>query len=169
MNTALKRIPVGVVVERRKATSTWIDFVWRPVAVLVGEPEAKPWTLLGETKDTATFYAGHAHVELYRTETTNYRDNLATGAPSLWVILRPTGTEPPYDVIAVTADPDEGEAFTQAGNDLVEAVPMPDVLRDVVAAFVTEHHVERPFVKRKRDRVNPEALGRRPGRGDGDQ
>lgn len=169
MNTALKRIPVGVVVERRKATSAWIDFVWRPVAVLVGEPEAKPWTLLGETKDTATFYAGHAHVELYRTETTNYRDNLATGAPSLWVILRPTGTEPPYDVIAVTADPDEGEAFTQAGNDLVEAVPMPDVLRDVVAAFVTEHHVERPFVKRKRDRVNPEALGRRPGRGDGDQ
>ena len=166
MNTALKRIPVGVVAERRKATSPWIDFVWRPAAVLVGEPEAKPWSLLGETKDTATFYAGPAHIELYRTETANYRDNLATGAPSLWVILRPTGIEPPYDVIAVTADPAEGEAFTEAGNDLVEALPMPREICDVLAAFVAEHHVERPFVKRKRDRANPEGLGRRSGRGD---
>jgi hypothetical protein len=31
----------------------------------------------------------------------------------------------------------------------------------VVAAFVVEHHVEQPFVKRKRDRADPEALARR--------
>ena len=31
----------------------------------------------------------------------------------------------------------------------------------LVDAFIAEHHVERPFVKRKRDRANPEALGRR--------
>ena len=30
----------------------------------------------------------------------------------------------------------------------------------IVAAFVAEHHVERPFVKRKRDRADPEALAR---------
>ena len=42
----LARIPVGVMVERRKATSPWIDFVWRPVSVLPGEPAAAPWTLL---------------------------------------------------------------------------------------------------------------------------
>jgi len=34
--TALLRLPVGVVVERRKATSPWVDAVWRPVAVLGG-------------------------------------------------------------------------------------------------------------------------------------
>ncbi len=44
----LMRIPVGVVVERRKAKSQWIDHVWRPVAVLDGVPEAAPWTLLSE-------------------------------------------------------------------------------------------------------------------------
>jgi hypothetical protein len=103
---------------------------------------------------------------LYRTETTNYRDNLAPGTPSLWVVLRPTGAEPPYDVVAVTADPAEGEAFTEAGNDLVDAVPMPEEMANVVAAFVAEHHVERAFVKRKRDRANPEALGRRRGGSD---
>jgi hypothetical protein len=39
---------------------------------------------------------------------------------------------------------------------------MPDAVRDMVAAFVTEHHVEEVFVKRKRDRADPESLGRRP-------
>jgi hypothetical protein len=52
--------------------------------------------------------------------------------------------------------------MTAAGNNIVEPVPMPDVVRDTVAAFVAEHHVEEVFVKRKRDRVNPESLGRRP-------
>jgi hypothetical protein len=35
-------------------------------------------------------------------------------------------------------------------------------VRDVVAAFVAEHHVEEVFIKRKRDRASTEALGRRP-------
>jgi len=42
----LIRIPVGVVIERRKAKSPWVDFVWTPVAVLPGLPEGVPWTVL---------------------------------------------------------------------------------------------------------------------------
>jgi hypothetical protein len=53
--------------------------------------------------------------------------------------------------MAVTADPAEGEAFTEAGNDLVETVPMPGPIVQAVEAFVAEHHVERPFFKRERD------------------
>jgi len=155
------RIPVGVVVERRKAQSQWIDFVWKPVTVLAGLPDAAPWTVLFADGDGTTFYAGTAEIELYRTETTNYRDNLASGAPFLWVALRPTGVEPPYEIFAVTADPAEGESFTESGSDLVDVVPMPQAVREVVEAFVAEHHVERPFYKRKRDRADPEALARR--------
>lgn len=164
MSTALKSIQVGVVVERYKATSAWIDYIWRPVAILPGEPDAKPWTLLGETKESATFYAGPALIELHRTETTNYRDNLATGSPGLWVALRLTGGEPPYTVFAVTADPAEGESFTEAGTDLVDQVAMPASICEQVAAFVAEHHVERKFIKRERDRADPEALARRSGK-----
>jgi hypothetical protein len=163
---ALARIAVGVVVERRKAKSPWVDFTWRPVSVLAGMPDALPWTLLSQDDEGATFYAGAADIALYRTETGNYRDNLALGRPSLWVALRPTGVEPPYDLLAVTADPAEGESFTQVGDDLVEAVPMPAPVRDAVAAFVAEHHVERQFFKRKRDRADPESLARRRGYGD---
>ena len=148
---ALLTIAVGVVVERSKAASPWLDFVWRPAAVLPGTPAAEPWTALGTAGDTTTFFAGTATVALYRTETANYLDNLGSGRPLLWVVLRSTEGQPPYEVLAVTADPAEGEAYTEAGNDLVETVPMPVEVRDAVEAFVAEHHVERKFFKRQRD------------------
>ena len=159
----LARIAVGVVVERRAATSPWIEHVWRPVGVLAGVPEAEPWTSLPGAPGADTFYAGAADVELHRSETSHYRDNLTSGQPSLWVVLRPTGGEPPFAVVRVTADPYEGEAFTEPATDLVEAVPMPEPIAEAVAAFVAEHHVEHRFEKRKRDRPDPEALGRRRG------
>jgi Protein of unknown function (DUF3305) len=155
------RIPVGVVVERRKAASPWLDAVWRPVAVLGGVPETAPWTMLAAAEDAAMFYVGAAEIELYRTEADHYRSNLDSGAPSVWVALRPTGAEPPYSLFAVTADPAEGESFTQAGDDLVEAVPMPATVREIVAAFVAEHHIEQPVYRRKRDGAGPEAPARR--------
>ena len=158
--SALLRIPVGVVVERRKAMSQWIDFVWQPVAVLPGEPETAPWTVIKHDGDRTSFYAGAAIVELYTSETSNYRDNLAAGA-QLWVVLRPTESDPAYQIMRVTADPSEGEAFTEAGNDIVEAVPMPESIRETLEAFVAEHHVEQPFYKRKRDRADKDALARR--------
>ena len=111
--------------------------------------------------NAATFYAGAADIELYRTETDNYRSNLASGAPSLWVALHATGGDPPYEIAVVTADPAEGEALTEPGQAIVEAVAMPDPVRDAIASFVAEHHVERAFQKRKRDRADPEALARR--------
>jgi uncharacterized protein DUF3305 len=159
---ALSCMSVGVVVERRKAASPWIDYSWRPVAILPGQPQAEPWTVLAIDGEAATFYAGAADLALYRTGTGQYRDNLASGAPSLWVALRPTGGEPPFRVVAVTADPAEGESFTQAGDDLVGAVPMPTAVREMLEAFVLEHHVEQPFFKRERDRADPSLARRRP-------
>jgi hypothetical protein len=158
---ALAKIAVGIVVERRRAQSPWIDFTWKPVAALAGLPDAAPWTMLSQEGDGASFYAGAAEIELYRTETANYRNNLGSGAPMLWVALRPTGVEPPYEIFGVTADPAEGEAWAQSDSDLVDVVSMPAVVRETIDAFVAEHHVEQPFYKRKRDRADPEALARR--------
>jgi len=157
----LLRIPVGVVVERRKADSPWIDFVWRGIGVLPDEPEMTPWTVIREQEGTTLFYAGSATVDLYRSETERYGDNLATGAPSIWIVLTPSEGTWPYAVLVVTADPAEGEAFTEAGANLVEAVPMPEVLRQAIENFIAEHHVETEFVKRERRRADPEALARR--------
>jgi Protein of unknown function (DUF3305) len=157
----LASIPVGVVVERSKSASPWADFHWRPVRVLAGVPDTPPWTKLAEDGERATFYAGAAPIDLYRTESAHYRDNLQTDAPLLWIILRPVEGDPPYELAAVTADPAEGEGMTEAGSLIVEAVAMPEPLREAIAAFVAEHHVERTFVKRKQDRANTEALAQR--------
>ena len=155
------RIPVGVVVERRNAVSPWVDFVWRGIGVLPDKPEVTPWTVIREQEGATLFYAGSATVDLYRSETARYRDNLATGAPSVWIVLTPSEGAWPYAVSAVTADPAEGEAFTEAGANLVETAPMPQMLQQAIENFIAEHHVETDFVKRKRRDADPEALARR--------
>jgi len=157
----LTTITVGVLVERSKSASPWADFYWRPSGVLPGVPQTPPWTKLDDDGERTTFYAGSANVDLYRTETANYRDNLATGTPLLWVVLRPAEGDPPYTLGIVTADPAEGEGMTEAGSNLVDTVPMPPSMQETIAAFIAEHHVEQVFVKRKRDRANPEGLARR--------
>ena len=161
------RIPVGVVVERQTAKSAWADFTWRPLSVLFGTPDAQPWTTLGESADTVAFYAGPAVLILHASEAPNYRDNLLTGDPKLWVVLRMSGTDVPFDVVCVTADGSEGEGLSSAGNDIVDVVPMPKAIIDLVTAFVAEHNVAQSFYKRIRDRPNLEALGRH-GKGDED-
>jgi hypothetical protein len=88
-------------------------------------------------------------MEWHRTDTPTYRDNLATGDPRIWVVLRPQPEGPPL-VFAITADPAEGEMFTEAGNDQVDNVAMPAEIAAALAEFIAEHHVERAFIKRKR-------------------
>lgn len=162
-STPLVRIPVGVVVERHKARSPWLDFVCRPVSVLTGVPSAAPWTVIRSEGEVTTFYAGDAMIELHRTEAANYRDNIASGAPQLWVVLRPAESEIGFDLLFVTADPAEGEALTGAGNDLVEPVAMPALIIEVVESFIAEHPVEHTFFKRQRDRATSHSPARRSG------
>ncbi len=157
----LKTIAVGIVVERSKGASRWADFLWRPVTALAGVPEAPAWTKLSDDGERATFFAGTAEIELYRSEAGNYRENLLVEAPLLWVALRPTGADPPFRLVGVTVDPAEGESWAGLGNDLVDTVAMPAAVEAAVVDFVAEHYVEETFRKRERDRANPEALARR--------
>jgi len=156
----VRRIAVGVVVERRKATSPWTEFLWRPIAILAGSPDAVSWTPLAEDGDTITYYAGPAEIALHRSEAENYRRNLISGAPGIWVTIHATGGEPPYVIGGVTADPAEGEGWTEPGQAIVEAVAMPESVRDEIAAFVAQYPAHSGFVKRQRDRADPEALAR---------
>lgn len=146
---------VGVIGELVQPVTQWGEPRWYPRAVLPDAPEAAAGTPL----PGGQVYLGPATLELHHVETGNYRDNLATGAPRLWVVLARDGT-----VVTITADPAEGESFTEAGLDLaertVETVPMPPSLATLLADFVAEHHVERVFHKRRRDRGNPESQGR---------
>lgn len=154
-------VQVGVVVERRVLKNPWVDHTWMPVAVLVGVPVTAPWTVLDQTAEVTRFYAGAFELEFFSSETGMYRDNLTSGRPSLWVSLRPTDAPPGVALQLVTADPAEGELATEPGTDIIEVVAMPIEVQHRLAAFVEGHHVERPFIKRKRDRASPEATAKR--------
>jgi hypothetical protein len=157
---------VGVVVERRLVDSPWIDHVWAPVAVLSDAPDVPAWTSLGRIGTAERFYAGPASLSLYSSDTANLIENFVPGAGKLWVSVRPTGIEPPLEVVGVTADPTEGEGYLDGIGDVVEVVAMPEGIADQVLAFYRQHHVERPFIKRKRDRAGDNALSRPPGQPD---
>lgn len=157
------RIPVSVIVERRPASSPWIDHVWMPVAVLPAPTVAKPWTVLHRNNGLTAYIAGQAEVELHPSDTVGYKANLESGRPMLWVVLRPCLDEPGMELHRVLADPTEAEALVTVGREeVIEPVPMPGPVREALEAFVAEHHRDRGFFKRKRDRADPEALASRP-------
>jgi hypothetical protein len=145
---------VGVVVRRRALDNPWVDHAWSPVMLLEQVPATPTWSVISSEDGTTLYYAGSAVIDLFSADTANYRDNLMDGAPRVWVALRQQGGGAELELTKVTADPTEGEALFESGVDVIGTVPMPQDVAAWVAAFVDEHHVERVFQKRKRDRAN---------------
>ena len=139
---------VGVVVARRELRSAWSSVSWRPAAVLAAVPDVEPGALVSQEAGESLFYAGPAPLSIHSSETAHYRDNLRSGRPAIWVALACDGPFP--SISMVTADPYEGEALAEVYGEGLDAVPMPESLRDALADFVAQHHVERVFHKRKR-------------------
>jgi hypothetical protein len=156
----LGHIAVSIIIGRQKAKGAWAEFVWRAVAALPGVPETAPWTIIDSSDDCTRFYGGSAQIDLYRSDVSGYRENLARGTALLWVMLRPTGRETsPYEISAVTAEPSLGEALAENASDLVDTVPMPEAVRSVIAEFVAENCMENAQVI-ARDRSSQEATAR---------
>jgi hypothetical protein len=155
-----ERMTVGIVLEHRRLASPWAADSWRVVDALPGCPTAPPWTVLAEGDGWRRYYAGPVDLELFRGETASYRDNLASSRPALYVVLRRSTGESGIAVREATVDPGEIEAHADAGDDLIEALPLPAPIAAWVQAFVARHHVERAFYKRRRDRADTESLAR---------
>ena len=154
---------VGLLLARRKVDHAWADHVWSPEGVLVPAPETPAGAVIADDGQRAVIYAGAASIDLFASDTTHYRDNLMDGAPRLWLAARLQDDAPVS--ARVTADPTEGEAFFEAGYDIVGTVPMPEEIAAWIAAFTDAFHVERVFLKRQRDRSERKerGFGRKPG------
>jgi Protein of unknown function (DUF3305) len=157
------RMPLGVVIERREIDHRWQKWRWTPLAVIPGAPPVDKWQELMRGDRFVRWHAATLPLELHRTETEAYRVNLSGRSPAIYVVLRkvePSARTAGYDIgpFALTASPYDAEGY-MGGDDLVEAVPMPEGLMAWVQAFVDRHHVDQPFVKRKRERANLEDGG----------
>lgn len=158
-----ERLSVGVVLERRRVERGWVSEAWRVAGLLPPGVGAglEPWAAVAEGPGWRHLYAGEVAIELFPGETAAYRDNLASSRPAVYVVLR---RDPDHGMAVreATVDPGEIEAHADAGDDQIEAVPLPDAVAAWMQDFIARHHVEREFYKRQRKPVDPEALGRRP-------
>jgi Protein of unknown function (DUF3305) len=153
------KMSLGVVVERREIDNRWQRYAWKPVAVIPGAPSVEEWRELVRGERFVRWHAATLPLELHRKETEGYRYNLSAKVPAIYVGLRHRNdSEYEFAPFMVTASPYEAECYP---DDLVEAVPMPDGLIAWVQDFVDRHHVDEPFRKRKRDRVDPEGSQRK--------
>ena len=60
--------------------------------------------------------------------------------------------EIPLEVLMVTASPYEAQDYMDSGEEVVEKVPMPPLLRAMVVEFIDKFYEEKAFIKRKRDK-----------------
>lgn len=161
-------LAVGIVVERRDVDNPWIDHSWQAVAVIPGAPEIDEWRELAHGEGWVRYHAGTLAVELFRRETEGYKHNLSLDQPAVYVVLREGEELEDHDVepVLATVCPYEAQDYQDSGEEIVDKVAMPDVIAAWVADFVERHHVEEPFVKRKRqphrgaERGRPGANGR---------
>jgi hypothetical protein len=159
------RISLGLEIERHPATSRWLDHVWRSSGLRFPAPDLPAWTLLDERPDVMTYHAGTADVVVRSCDTQVYKDNLEGASPSVYVVFRRAAGPARLRLYCLTVDPTEAHAHADVGDDLVEALPMPEPIRFWLSRFVTRHHVERRAWKRKRDSKMPKPTCQSPGGG----
>jgi len=133
---------------RRRVDGPWPVETWRVVAVLPSAVALDPGARIAAAAGEELVYAGACDLTFHRADTSAYRDNLQSGEPKLWVMT--PGADEPARAGRVTADPYEGEALAETHAERLDTAPMPLAVQEELARFVAQHHVERPFIKRKR-------------------
>ena len=142
---------LGVVLERRDIDNPWQSVSWRAVAVIPGAPPVDGRRVLAEGSGWVRYHAATLTVELHRKGTEGYRYNLSTKVPAVFVLTRRhEDTEGEVEPCAATVCPNEAQDYLDAGDDIVDRVPMPEVVVAWVQDFVKTHHVDQPFKKRRK-------------------
>lgn len=148
---AYRAVQIGVVLRRAPGVTRWQKWSWKASAVLPGAGPAD-WRELRREGEAVEYHAATLPLELHGADAEAYAHGLGAQVPCVYIVMRETGGEHPYEVVLVTASPYEAQDYTDSGEELVEKVAMPPSLLHFVEEFVAEFHHEEPFIKRKRDR-----------------
>ncbi len=159
-------LPLGIVLRRQPGISRWAQWVWRVAGVLPGAGPAS-WKLLRREGEAEEYHAATVALKLYRADAEAYAAELQTESPAVYVVLsevpaaagagedgRSDGPARGLDVLLATVSPFEAQDYADSGEEIIEQVPMPAALRELVAAFVQEHFRPERFRKRRRDKVD---------------
>ena len=144
----LQHLPVSVILERRPASSHWIDHVWAAAGITVGRqadgPEPK---LIREAKGCALYLVGGLEVALHVDECESYYYNLVSDSPRAYVLAHVEDANERPRPFQVSMSFDEAHAYLE-GDDEIYAVDVPPELYRWTEAFVIANY----FPERKRKR-----------------
>jgi len=155
------RFPVAVLMQRTPLENRWQSERWDPVAVLPvpadAEPAGQPVRIRDDSTCTQWRFDGHL-LELHRSEAEGYHLNLVAPDPKVFVAWRTHDdpNEPPVFPVIVTVSYNEA-ARMMDGGEQVDAVPLPEAIREWMLPFVAEHY--KPEPRRKVRRNDPFADG----------
>ncbi len=144
-------LPLGIVIRKTPGRTRWARWAWRAIGVLPGAAPAE-WHVLRQEGDAVEYHAATVPLELWRTDTEAYLTGLSARTPAIGVVMRDAAIGDGPEVLLATASPYETQDYLDSGEETVELVPMPEGLVAFIRDFITEHHQEERFVKRRRDR-----------------
>lgn len=158
---------VGVLAEKRKAQSRWVEDYWIPVGVMPQTSGLSEGDVVVEGDGFTRYFMGVYDITCHAVETEAYVHNFNARVPAIYIALRRTedGAHPlPWHVHAVTASPYEAQDFEDSAEDIVERVAMPEDIERAIKDFVEHYHTEEEFKKRRRDkpRVEDHKFGKEP-------
>lgn len=158
-----EKMSVGIVLERRDVDNKWIDHSWHLAGVLPAAEENgdSDWREVARGDGWVQFHTGVLEIEVFRKETEGYKYNLSLEPPQVYVVMAPSDDpddDHEIDPRHVTLCPYEAADYLDGSEDIVEATAMPPVIAAWLAEFVETHHVDEPFVKRKR-KAHPDKKG----------
>ncbi|WP_152207947.1 DUF3305 domain-containing protein [Marinobacter changyiensis] len=155
-----RELQIGAVVRRSPGVTQWARYIWKPVAVIPGAPEAF-WKELVREGEVVDYHAGTVAMELFRADVEGYLVSLNMAAPSVWVVMdkdqssrSPSG----WVVSTITASAHEALDALDSGESIVEAVPIPESLAAWIKEFIDMHYIEEPFKKRRRDEISVDGI-----------
>lgn len=169
----------GVVLERKPSVSRWADWTWKVVAIIPDAPATGGWSELEREGESVRYMIAPFAVTLHYKMVETYDANLESSEPSIWAALEEDSSQdPPWKVRGVTLDPYQAQSWQEAGEGLVEKLPMPPETLAWFAGFLKQVPEAPAFRKRRRDSVKVEEqkfgkepifspLGRRIDEGDG--
>ena len=160
-------IMLGVIAEKRQSISRWAKDYWIPVGVMLAPADLEAGDLLVADDRMTRYYMGRFELTCYAADTEAYVENFDSGNPAVYVVLRrDTEGDQPLDwfVHMVTASPHEAQDCEVGSEDIIERLPMPPEVEEAMIDFLDAYHVEKKFVKRRRDKldVQEQKFGKQP-------
>ncbi len=160
----LETLDVGVILERRDVDHQWLDHEWVGVAIVPGPPAVADWTLLEEGENWKRYHACIDTLELHRKETEAYVHNLQSRVPKVYVVMRDNedgamdAATPGVGmhVSLTTVSPYDAQDYMDSGEETVVSITMPEMIVAWIENFLSQHHKDEKFRKRRRDSVSME-------------